>query len=71
MRGDATLFARWDEVEYSWEFVDKIFEAWKNEDPHFPNYIPGTNGPASSDLLVSEDNHTWLDSSKEMDDENL
>lgn len=35
IRGDATLFARWDEVEYSWRYVDQIFEAWKNSVPNF------------------------------------
>ena len=29
MLGDATLYARADEVEAAWEFVDPILEFWK------------------------------------------
>jgi hypothetical protein len=28
MSGDATLFARRDEVEEAWDFIDKIEHAW-------------------------------------------
>ena len=28
MSGDATLFARRDEVEQAWSFIDPIEEAW-------------------------------------------
>ena len=28
MSGDATLFARRDEVEQAWAFIDQIEEAW-------------------------------------------
>ncbi len=60
IRGDATLFARWDEVEYSWRFVDQIFEAWENSDPQFPNYDPWTWGPKESDELLERDNRRWI-----------
>lgn len=60
IRGDATLFARWDEVEYSWRFVDQIFEAWKNSDPQFPNYAPWTWGPKASNDLLERDNRSWI-----------
>ncbi|MDF2698891.1 MAG: glucose-6-phosphate 1-dehydrogenase [Haloplasmataceae bacterium] len=60
MRGDQTLFARWDEVEYSWKFVDHIIEKWIKEEPHFPNYKTGTWGPIEADELLTEDNHEWI-----------
>ncbi len=60
IRGDATLFARWDEVEYSWRFVDQIFEAWEDTNPQFPNYKPWTWGPKESDDLLKKDNRSWI-----------
>lgn len=59
MRGDSTLFTRWDEVEYSWKFIDKIAEVWKNEIPDFPNYDPGTWGPKEADELLIRDSRRW------------
>ncbi|AOY77487.1 glucose-6-phosphate dehydrogenase [Clostridium formicaceticum] len=60
MRGDSTLFARWDEVEYSWRFVDSILEGWKKQKPVFPNYEAGTWGPKETDLLLQKDKRGWI-----------
>lgn len=60
MRGDATLFARWDEVEYSWKFVDTIYQAWKQEIPDFPNYQANTWGPKEAEKLIEQDHKHWL-----------
>jgi glucose-6-phosphate 1-dehydrogenase len=60
MRGDSTLFARWDEVEYSWKFVDHIAAAWKERKPNFPNYAAGSWGPAEAAELLARDNREWL-----------
>ncbi len=60
MRGDATLFARWDEVEYSWQFIDKLIETWQKKEPDFPNYEAGTYGPKEADMLLKNDNKEWL-----------
>ncbi|SNX52705.1 glucose-6-phosphate dehydrogenase [Thermoanaerobacterium sp. RBIITD] len=59
LRGDSTLFTRWDEVEYSWKYVDKIAEVWRNEKPNFPNYEAGTWGPIEADKLILKDNFKW------------
>lgn len=59
MKGDSTLFTRWDEVEYSWRFVDTIAEVWRNEKPAFPNYDSGTFGPKESDELLERDGRFW------------
>ena len=46
MRGDATLFTRWDAVQRSWELVMPILDAWQaNKDASFPNYAAGSDGP--------------------------
>ncbi len=60
MKGDSTLFARWDEVESSWEFVNTILEEWEDENPNFPNYEAGTWGPKKANDLVESDNRKWI-----------
>src|SRR3954464_2595800 len=48
MRGDATLFARNDEVEAAWTIVDPILAAWQSQRGPIPQYEPGTPGPAEA-----------------------
>lgn len=45
MRGDATLFARWDEVEYSWKFIDTIANYWQKSNPKLFIYKDNSSGP--------------------------
>ncbi|MEA2143589.1 MAG: glucose-6-phosphate 1-dehydrogenase [Solirubrobacteraceae bacterium] len=52
MRGDATLFARNDEVEAAWTIVDPILEAWHNQPGPLPQYEPGSAGPAEAEALM-------------------
>lgn len=59
MRGDSTLFTRWDEVEYSWRLVDTIVEVWKEEKPFFPNYAAGTWGPDKAGILLTRSDRRW------------
>jgi len=53
MRGDATLFARDDEVEAAWGIVDPILKAWE-QNPEIPlaQYPAGSPGPAEADALL-------------------
>ena len=39
MSGDATLFARRDEVEQAWKFIDEIEHAWHTSETRRP-YTP-------------------------------
>ncbi len=59
MRGDATNFTHWDEVAYSWAFVDKISGAWEKTKAEFPNYQSGTMGPDAADELLEKDGFFW------------
>lgn len=59
MRGDATNFTHWDEVAYSWAFVDKISEMWEKTKADFPNYSAGTMGPEAADQLLEKDGFFW------------
>jgi glucose-6-phosphate 1-dehydrogenase len=61
MSGDATLFARRDEVEHAWEFVDRIEHAW-HENPNPPplcEYPSGSWGPSEADDLLARDGRAW------------
>ncbi len=60
MAGDATLFARRDEVEEAWKFVDDIEHAWHGDDqPEMADFVAGSWGPAEADDLIAEDGFTW------------
>ena len=60
MRGDATLFTRWDAVETAWEIVMPILDRWQNAiDESFPNYSAGSQGPPSADRLLAMDGREW------------
>jgi len=60
MVGDSTLFHRTDMVEAAWKVADPILDAWANNPPKdFPNYTPGTWGPAAAELLMKRDDHQW------------
>jgi glucose-6-phosphate 1-dehydrogenase len=61
MAGDATLFARRDEVEQAWRYIDQIENAWHNspEPPPMYEYPAGSWGPAEADALLEEDGRNW------------
>jgi glucose-6-phosphate 1-dehydrogenase len=61
MSGDATLFARRDEVEQAWSFIDPIEEAWhaKKDAPELHFYPAGSWGPEAADELLARDGRTW------------
>lgn len=60
MSGDATLFARRDEVEQAWAFIDPIEEAWRGKEaPELCFYPSGSWGPEEADDLLSRDGRAW------------
>ncbi len=63
MAGDATLFARRDEVENAWSFIDQIEQGWHEVDeslqPPMAEYSAGTWGPTEADELLHRDNRRW------------
>jgi glucose-6-phosphate 1-dehydrogenase len=61
MAGDATLFMRADQVERSWSVITPILEVWENTPPvDFPNYRSGAWGPKAADVLMAQDDRSWL-----------
>ncbi|HEX8172902.1 MAG TPA: glucose-6-phosphate dehydrogenase [Thermoanaerobaculia bacterium] len=59
MLGDATLFARRDEIETAWAWLDPLLERWE-QDPRPPHFYPaGTWGPEEADTLIEGDGRKW------------
>jgi glucose-6-phosphate 1-dehydrogenase len=59
MIGDATLYARGDMVELSWELVMPFLEAWSHSDVPLAFYSPGSWGPDEADELLKKDRKRW------------
>jgi len=63
MAGEASLFARSDEVEKSWEIIDPFVRAWDApETGTIDLYEPGDWGPASSNAWIAAQGGAWFDS---------
>ena len=62
MEGDASLFARSDEVELAWEIIDPILEAWRSPAaPKLYTYPLAGWGPAECSRWMEEQNRSWFD----------
>lgn len=60
MLGDATLFARGDQVEVAWKVMDPFVAAWEEGIPTgIPNYRAGSWGPSVAGALVARDDAAW------------
>ncbi|MBS0210804.1 MAG: glucose-6-phosphate dehydrogenase [Planctomycetes bacterium] len=62
MMGDASLFARADEVELAWGIVDPIIDAWATRRlPPMATYESGLWGPEEAMTWMLRDHRNWLD----------
>ncbi|MDR2441148.1 MAG: glucose-6-phosphate dehydrogenase [Planctomycetaceae bacterium] len=62
IHGDASLFARSDEVEAAWQIIDPIQKTWdsgKMPDPEF--YESGSTGPVQADRWIESFGENWFD----------
>ncbi|MGO2082822.1 glucose-6-phosphate dehydrogenase [Vagococcus sp.] len=60
LKGDATNFTHWSEVEQSWKIVDVIRHVWDQTPIDFPNYSSGSMGPQSAFDLLEKDGRQWV-----------
>jgi glucose-6-phosphate 1-dehydrogenase len=58
VRGDASLFARGDEVEAAWSLLTPILEAWRERPGDVQPYFTGTWGPERAATLLG-DGRVW------------
>ena len=61
IRNNLALFTRWDELEYSWNFVESIEKNTSQACEDFPNYSAGTQGPKAAFDLIERDGRQWWD----------
>ncbi len=62
MNGDASLFARSDEVELSWGIIDPILAAWRSPAaPRLLSYPTGLWGPEESTDWMRRQKREWFD----------
>jgi glucose-6-phosphate 1-dehydrogenase len=62
LEGDASLFARADEVEAAWGICDPILEGWQQLSlPSIYTYERGLWGPAESMAWMACDGRQWFD----------
>lgn len=61
MAGDATLFARRDEVEEAWTFIDHIEKAWHESDnpPPMAEFPAGSWGPSEAEEMLLGEGRKW------------
>ena len=55
LQGDASLFARSDEIELAWGLVDPLTV---EREPDL--YVTGSHGPGQADALLARGGHRWL-----------
>ena len=61
MHGDATLFARADEIELAWGIIDPLLAGWMQPAAPPPaEYEPGSWGPDEADDLLARSGRGWL-----------
>ncbi|PIQ29944.1 MAG: glucose-6-phosphate dehydrogenase [Bacteroidetes bacterium CG18_big_fil_WC_8_21_14_2_50_41_14] len=72
MKGDATLFARTQEVIEAWKFLAPVIDCWKN-DREVPlyGYPAGSWGPESADDLIENKEMTWRYPCKNLSDDGI
>lgn len=59
IRGDRSLFLRYDEVDYAWRVVDPVLAVWSSETDYIPNYAAGSWGPRESRRIFDREEHRW------------
>ena len=70
MKGDATLYAHGDSVEYSWAFLEPILEVWENNPAvKMHGYPAGSWGPLVTNDLMQPARLSWRNPCKNLTSE--
>jgi glucose-6-phosphate 1-dehydrogenase len=60
MQGDASLFARADEIEMAWGLIDPVLASWERPGaPPLAHYDPGSWGPLEGNEFLAADGRVW------------
>jgi glucose-6-phosphate 1-dehydrogenase len=61
IQGDASLFARSDEIELAWELVTPLLKAWESEqEPPLQRYAASSLGPDAAQEFIQQDGRAWM-----------
>lgn len=58
LKEDQTIFTRWDEIDASWSFIEKLIKNTKKTPLHI--YARNSRGPLESNSLVNKDKREWV-----------
>lgn len=62
LQGDASLFARSDEVELAWQIIDPVIAAWRGDQaPTMQTYPKAGWGPEASTQWMEDQGRAWFD----------
>jgi glucose-6-phosphate 1-dehydrogenase len=60
IQGDASLFARSDEIQWAWRLVDPVIQGWQTpQAPPLVTYPRNSWGPPAADDLLAGEGHAW------------
>lgn len=59
LKGDRSLFLRFDEVEHAWRVVEPILQTWAIERDYIATYPAGSWGPEDSRRLFDKEAQSW------------
>lgn len=59
IKGDRSLFLRFDEVKAAWNVVDPILDAWAHKTDYIDTYASGSWGPEGSKKLFEHEDQYW------------
>lgn len=59
IKGDRSLFLRYDEVKAAWGIVDPVIETWEQDTAYIDTYESGTWGPKGANKLFEHPEQGW------------
>ncbi|MDG6778043.1 glucose-6-phosphate dehydrogenase [Thiomicrorhabdus sp. zzn3] len=59
IKGDRSLFLRYDEVKAAWSVVDPVIQAWAANTSYIDTYPSGSWGPHDSNKLFDQPGQEW------------
>lgn len=59
IKGDRSLFLRYDEVKAAWKVVDPVLEVWASDTSYIDTYPSGSWGPQGAEKLFDHPDQGW------------
>ena len=60
LQGNKSSFVYWEEVAYSWKYIDEIRKAWDADSSNLLLYPVNSNGPKEAFDLLEKEGHYWI-----------